>query len=111
MKIYVPDSSSQCYVVRDSNTIRAYQTRPTHNSEVNYIDYYINSHYLSQNGTQQFNNYSTIPTCIDNSLITDEIYYRNDLDSILIIFIIIILFCFYFPYKIISRLFGRWFKI
>lgn len=111
MKIYVPNTNAQCYVIKDSNTIRAYESKPTLNTSVNYTDYFINTHYLSQNGTQQFSQYTILPTCIDNSLITDDFYYRLDLDSILIIFIIILIFCFYFPYKIITRLFGRWFKI
>ena len=28
MTIYLPSTSYQCYVVQDSNTIRAYETQP-----------------------------------------------------------------------------------
>ena len=43
-KIYVPDMSVYaCYVVRDSNTIRAYEEIPKHDKTINYRDYYINS--------------------------------------------------------------------
>lgn len=109
---YVPNfSSSNCVVLRDKDTLRVYDQRPTYNSNINYVDYYINSHYVYNNGVQQFNQYSTLPTCIDVSNITTNVFYRNDIDSILIVFLIILLVCFYFPYRIISRMFGRWFKI
>lgn len=109
MTIYLPDTSYACYVIRDSNTIRAYETMPTLNSNVNYTDYYINSHYIFNNGTQNFNQYSTLPVC-NGANFTENVFYRNDLDSILIIFLILLLICFYFPYRIISRMFGRWLK-
>lgn len=109
MKIYLPDTSYACYVVRDSNTIRAYETMPSINSNVNYTDYYVNSHYMFNNGTQNFNQYSTLPVC-SGATFTDNVFYRNDFDSILIIFFILLLICFYFPYRIISRMFGRWLK-
>lgn len=106
--IYVPDLENyQCFVVRDTNTIRAYKGRPSYNSELEYRDYYINSNYLYQDGIQSFGNYSTIPVCLDNSNLTTEIYYRNDFDSILIIFFIMSIFCFYIPLKVFSRLFRR----
>lgn len=106
--IYVPEKENyKCYVVRDSNTIRAYKTVPKNNSEINYRDYYINSNYLYQDGTQSFSNYTTLPVCLDNSALSSEVYYRNDFDSILIIFLIMTIFCIYLPLKIFSRLFKR----
>lgn len=109
--IYVPVyNSSNCVVIRDKDTIRIYDTQPTYNSNNYYTDYYINSHYIFNNGYQQFNQYSTLPTCINHNLLTTNVFYRNDIDSILIIFLILLLICFLFPYKIISRMFGRWFK-
>lgn len=110
MKIYVPDSSKSCYVVRDKDTIRAYNTIPTYNSTINYTDYYINSHYIDTTGSQTFSQYTTLPSCINSNNITDNVFYRNDIDSILIITFILLLICFYFPYRILSRLFGRWLK-
>lgn len=111
MTIYLPQTDFACYVVRDNgNTIRAYETMPRQNTTVSYTDYYVNSHYLFNNGEQQFTQYSTLPTCM-GATFTDNVYYRNDIDSILIIFFIILLISIYFPYKILSRLFGRWFKI
>lgn len=106
--IYVPNQNYACYVVQDSNTIRAYHTQPNYNSTVNYTDYYVNSHYLEKVGQQTWGNYNTtLPTCMDKNLITNNFYYRNDFDSILIIFLIMSIFCFYIPLKIFSRLFKR----
>lgn len=106
--IYVPDTSSyKCFVVRDSNTIRAYKEKPVNNSNIDYRDYYINSNYLYQDGTQQFSNYTTLPVCLQSSELTNNVYYRNDFDSILIIFLIMSIFCFLIPIKIFLRLFRR----
>lgn len=107
MKIYVPDLNYQCYVVQSEGVIRAYAQKPQYNSEVNYRDYYINSDYIYKDGYQSFGNYSVIPTCLDNSVLTNEFYYRTDFDSILIIFFIMSIFCFYIPIRIFSRLFRR----
>lgn len=105
--LYVPDNTFSCYVVNDSNTIRAYHTNPNYNTVVNYTDYYVNSHYMSREGSQTFSNYSTLPTCIDSNNLTTDFYYRNDLADILIIFSIIIIFGFILPWKIISRFWKR----
>lgn len=110
--IYVPDLSYQCYVIQNADTIRAYKTKPynpSYNQSINieYRDYYYSSHYVHQDGTQQFSTYSTIPTCLSNDVLTDNFYYRNDFDSILIIVLIVSIFCFYIPLKIFSKLFKR----
>ena len=111
MKIFVPSySNNNCLVIRDTNTIRLYDSVPTQNSSVNYTDYYINSSYLSVRGNQTFNQYNSIPTCISSNDITTNVFYRNDIDRILVSFFIILIVCFYFPYRIISRMFGRWLK-
>ena len=78
--IYVPDTSYACYVVIDSDTIRAYETMPTQDSTVYYRDYYINSNYLYEDSYQTFSRYSQLPTCLSSDVITDEVYYRNDYD-------------------------------
>ena len=112
MKIYLPSySSTNCAYVSASDTIRVYERVPTTNSTVNYTDYFVNSHYLSRTGSTTFNQYSTIPVCLSSSDITNNVFYRNDIDSILVIFMILLIFCFYFPYRIISRMFGRWLKL
>lgn len=110
MTIYLPSTNFSCFVTRDNgNTIRAYVQQPTLNNTVDYTDYYINSHYLYSTGTQTFNQYATLPTCM-GATFTDNVYYRNDFDQILVIFFILLILCFYFPYRLISRMFGRWLK-
>lgn len=111
--IYVPENSSfsACYVVNSADTIRAYSSVPTQNSTINYRDYYFNGAYLYKDGVQSFSQYSTLPICISSSEISHNVFYRNDIDRILITFIILLIICFYFPYKIIARALGRWFKL
>lgn len=108
--IYVPEDSnfSACYVVNSADTIRAYSTSPTTNSSVNYRDYYYNGHYIYKDGVQTFSQYSTLPICLASSEVSHNVWYRNDLDSILIIFLILTLVIIYFPYKLFSRLLGKW---
>ena len=110
--IYVPDLSYACYVVQDSDTIRAYKIKPYnpgYNNSINidYRDYYIKSNYIYKDGTQQFGSYSQLPICLSTDYLTDSFYYRNDFDSILVIFLIMSIFCFYIPIKIFSKLFKR----
>lgn len=106
--IYVPDLENyKCFVVRNESTIRAYKNIPVNNSDVAYRDYFYNSNYLYQDGVQSFGPYSTLPICLDNSNLTSNVYYRNDFDSILVIFLIMCIFCFYLPLKIFVRLFRR----
>lgn len=105
--IYVPDTSYSCYVVRSENVIRAYSEMPQHNVTSSYRDYYFNSNYLYQDGQQTFNQYSTLPVCLSNDFITNNVYYRNDFDNILIIFIILCYVGLVIPFKIFSRLFRR----
>ena len=105
--IYVPDTSYACYVVVDSDTIRAYETIPTQDSTVYYRDYYINSNYLYEDSYQTFSRYSTLPVCLDSDLITDDYWHRNDFDSILIIVLIISIFVIWLPFKILLRFFRR----
>lgn len=110
--IYVPDLSYKCYVLINKDTIRAYVTKPynpSYNNSVNlsYRDYYINSNYLYTDGTQQFNSYTSLPVCLDTSLLTNEVYYRNDFDKILIIFIILAFIIIICPIKIFTRFFRK----
>ena len=106
--IYVPDVDNyQCYVVQSEGVIRAYEEIPQNNSTIDYRDYYIKSNYIYRDGSQNFGSYSTLPTCLARENLTSEVYYRNDFDSILIIFFILSIFCFYIPIKIFMRLFRR----
>lgn len=107
-KIYVPDYiNSNCVVIRNEEVIRKYETTPTQNSTINYIDYYINSDYIAQPGNQTFNQYSTVPTCLSSNSITTDIYYRVDMYKILIMFLIISIFAIWIPLKVFSRLIRR----
>lgn len=110
--IYVPDLNNyDCFVVQNESTIRAYEDIPAPNTTINYRDFFINSSYIYKDGVQTFSNYSpNIPICLSKNVLTDNVYYRNDFDSILVIVFILLIICFYFPYRIISRLFGRWLK-
>lgn len=108
--IYVPIyNNGNCVVIYNSDTIRVYERQPSANSTINYTDYYMNSNYLYNTGTQTFSNYSTIPTCRDN--ITTNFYYRNDFDKICVIFIVFLILFYFLAFKPISRLFGRWLKL
>lgn len=106
--IYVPDVENyECFVVVNSETIRAYETTPTFDSTVNYRDYYITSNYLYEDGSQEFGRYTTLPVCLDSTVVTSDFWYRNDLDSILLIFLILSIFIIYLPLKIVFRIFRR----
>ncbi len=110
--IYVPDLSYSCYTLIDKDTIRAYKTTPynpgyNQTININYRDYYINSNYLYKDGIQQFSNYTTLPICLEHSSLTNEVYYRNDFDRILIIFVILCIIIFGIPLKIFLRFFKR----
>lgn len=107
-KYYVPNLGA-CYVV-NNNYFRVYDSQPRNNSSSTYTDYYYNSHYVSTRGSQTWGATSTLPSCSSDTF-TTNVFYRFDIDGILITTFIILLIGFYFPYKIISRMFGRWLKI
>ena len=105
--IYVPDKENyKCFVVRSEEVIRAYEEIPANNREVNYRDYYYNSNYLYNDGVQSFSQYTTLPVCLDNNIITDNVYYRNDFDSILIIFIIMVGLIWFLISKLVKTFFS-----
>lgn len=109
-KIYIPEyNENSCVSILDYNTIRVYEKTPTLESNVTYKDYFINSNYMYQDGVEEFAEESIIPVCIENENITTEFWFRNDLDSILFIFLIFSIFAIYLPLKIFSRL-GRRFQ-
>lgn len=105
--IYVPDLGYSCYVVQSEGVIRAYEEIPQNNSNIDYRDFYIKSNYIYKDGNQNFSSYTTLPTCLDSSVLTDSYYYRNDFSDILIIFLIMCIFGIYIPIKIFLRLFKR----
>lgn len=110
MKIYLPTDTvyNKCYVVQNENVIRAYDIIPRNNISYNYRDYYINSDYIYKDGSGSWSQYTTLPICLDNNVITNDFYYRLDFTNVLINLFILSFFCIYIPYKlIISPLFGK----
>lgn len=109
--IYLPINSTSdyaCYTVRDKDTIRAYKTRPAVNSNSDYVDFYVNSHYLQKSGNESWGDrYYKLPNCLETSLITNDFEYRTDFADIMIIFLIFSIFIFYLPIKLFSRIFRR----
>lgn len=103
--IYVPNLEDyECVIVKDSKTIRAYEKMPVEGQNSSYIDYYVNSHYLYKEGIELV---SDVPVCIDSSKLTNKEYYRNDFSHILVIFVLLVIICFYIPGRIIMRLFKK----
>lgn len=108
MKIYVPNLQNyQCFVVQSEDIIRAYEQIPVHNSTINYRDYYIHSDYIYKDSSQLFSNYGVLPICLNESVLTDSVYYRVDFDSILVIFVLLALIICYIQLKITSKFFRR----
>lgn len=106
--IYVPDLTNyKCFVVRSDSTIRAYKQVPRNNQTVEYRDYYFTANYMYQDGEQQFSSYTTLPVCLDNNVLTSEVYYRNDFDRILIMFLILTIVIIGIPLKVFLRFFRR----
>lgn len=106
--IYVPDTENyDCYVVQSEGVLRGYSEVPRNNTTISYRDFYINSNYIYKDGITNFGSYSNLPICLSNDVITTNVFYRNDLDSILTVFLIMSIFCFLIPLKIFSRLFKR----
>ena len=107
--IFVPESTTynKCYVVQSEGVIRGYDRVPSNNVSYNYRDYYIRSNYIYKDGNGSWNQYSTLPICLDEDIITNDFYYRNDFANILIIFLIINIFAIYLPIKIFSKIFKK----
>lgn len=110
-KIYLPVDNVndfKCYSVQNDYTIRAYSQVPQLNTTSNYVDFYINSHYLEKEGTQTWGNYvQYLPSCISSESITNDFYYRNDFPDILFMFCVFVFFGFYLPFKIIRRFYKK----
>lgn len=108
-KIYVPSDTTynKCYVVQSEGVIRGYDRQPNYNISYNYRDYYISSNYIFRDGAGSWGQYTTLPICLDNNIITNDYYHRTDFSSILIMFLIINIFGVYIPIKIFSKLFRK----
>lgn len=104
-KIYLPSDlvNKDCKVVNE-NYVRVY----LNNTYTSWTDVYFKSGYYLKSGQT---NYSNNVSCDTLNTYTDNIYYRYDLYNTLIIFLVLSIFCFWLPYKILSRAFGRWLRI
>lgn len=107
-KVYLPTyTSNNCIVIYDKDTIRVYDSLPQYQQVANYKDYYINSHYLVKEDSEVI---ESVPSCELQDNFTTNVFYRNDLMDIMVVFIILVIICFYFPYRVISRCLGKWAK-
>lgn len=110
-KIYLPVTitNSNCAYISQRGVIRVFDSR-NYNAYVNYTDYYLEDHYISNTGTSYIGNNFNY-NCIATSDFTTDFLHRFDLPEIIIIFTFIVIFFIWFPYKIVSRALGRWFKL
>lgn len=109
--IYVPDInniSSKCAYMSSNNVLRVYDQIPNYNTNVTYTDYMVDNHYLYRTGTTQFTNYSTLPSCLDSSVLTNNWGYRTDLADILICLTILIGTIVFVFSKCLKLLFRGW---
>lgn len=104
--IFIPENSTynKCFVVQSEGVIRAYDKVPDYNTNYNYRDYYINSSYIYRDGSGTWSSYSTLPTCLNNNVITHDFYYRLDFPNVLLMFLIINIFSIYLPIKLFSKI-------
>ena len=113
-KIYLPIEVNQnsCPVVVSDGHIRVYNSRPNGQTQnnVSYTDFYIRENYLQSSGTTNWSSYTT-QNCLNIDQFTTDYWDRPDIWQSLLCFFIIAICCIYLPYKIISRLFGRWLKL
>jgi hypothetical protein len=111
--IYLPVENVndfKCYAVYDKDTIRAYYTIPSYNSSSEYIDFYINSHYLMKEGRQTWgqSSYTSLPNCLPTESITNSKEYSIDYKDNLILGLLILFIYIYIPFKLTYlRLFRR----
>lgn len=104
--IYMPEDTTynKCYVVQSSDIIRGYDRVPKNNESYNYRDYYINSSYIYKDGYSNWGSYTNLPICLDSNVITNNMWYRQDIDKIVIVFGFIFFFIFFFIVKLFKRL-------
>lgn len=113
-KLFLPIevSNTQCAVVVSDGHIRVYDKIPngTTQNNVRYWDFYVRENYLQTTSTTNYSSYTSYQ-CMDNTQFTTDFWYRPDIWQSLLCFVIIGGIGIYLPYKIISRLFGKWLKV
>ena len=114
MSTYLPSQYiNQNYKYTLSNDIITVRTNNNCFQQYNttYCDCYDIFPHLDYSSTLAYScNYNPTNYLADTTF-TSDYWYRVDLSSTLVIFFILFLFIIYFPYKIVSRLFGRWLKV
>lgn len=102
-KIYLPTEylNKPCYVI-NNDYIRVYNTINARDNVV--YDIYINQDYMVKQSTASY--YDTT-VCDSINTFTDDVYYRADLDKILIIYLILSIFMFYIPLKLCASFYKR----
>ena len=122
--IFIPEdslsifTSYDCHIIDSSGSIISFDNDVVCSNDVCDVptfQVFTNLHYLVQYKDLKISSseYSTlVSTCAKDNYtnFTTNVFYRHDIDSILITFIILVLIMFLFPYRIICRMFGRWFK-
>lgn len=105
-KIYLPTDlvDSPCKMIQN-DYFRVF----TDNNRTTYYDVYFKNGYILKKGSTGSS--TNISQCDTVNTWTDNIFYRYDCANSLIIFFIISIVCFYFPFRIFSRAFGRWLRI
>lgn len=105
-KIYLPTEyvNKSCKVV-NNDYIRVYDN----NSYTSWNDIYFKNDYMLKSGSSQYGQGNVV--CDNLNTYTDNIFYRYDIESCLVIFLILAIVCIYFPYRIFERAFGRWFRV
>lgn len=113
-KLYMPNelinSNYTYYINNNYITIRT-NKNCYNNYNSTYCDCYDIFPNLDYAITNAYSCYSSSTHSISYDNFTSDYWYRLNIDKSLIIFSIIFIFGFLFPYKIISRCFGRWLKI
>lgn len=107
--VFIPVyETGNCAYIYNTDIIRVYDSIPQNGRTISYKDYYIKSDYIYNTGTTTFSQYSTLPTCIADSRITTDIYYRLDFPYILFIFLAFAFVCFWIPWRLVTVMFRRW---
>lgn len=92
---FVVHTYNNCYNNYNTQYCDCYKIYPT-------MDYITTNAFACYRGNYASINYNDL---------TSDFWYRIDIDKSLIIFTILFIFGILIPYKIISRLFGRWLKV
>ena len=101
--MYVPTfNDGDCAILLDNHFIRVYDGYPSYDTDINYIDYDLLSHYTSRTGVQSFTMGDTLPSCSD---ITDNFYMRVDILDILLIFTLFVGWTWFLISKLIKTFF------